>query len=84
MDQEVTFSLSYEQLTKEAEDAIRKCNLDQDGMGYPLEQGKASAILSFWYGLALRGQPDARENERVEADWQRLSGLVHQRKINGA
>ena len=84
MDNEMTFSLSYEQLTREAEDAIKKCNLNQGGMGYPLELGKASAILSFWYGLALRGQPDARESERVEADWQRLSGLVHQRKDGGA
>lgn len=27
MDQEVTFSLSYEQLTREAEEEIKKCNL---------------------------------------------------------
>ncbi|EGB2672715.1 hypothetical protein ACM9ZQ_19040 [Escherichia coli] len=84
MDNEVTFSLSYEQLTREAEDAIKKCNLNQDGMSYPLELGKASAILNFWYGLALCGQPDARESERVEADWQRLCDLVHQRKDGGA
>ncbi|HGM4923503.1 TPA: hypothetical protein ACKPX0_004592 [Serratia marcescens] len=27
MDQELNFSLSYDQLTREAEDAIKKCNL---------------------------------------------------------
>lgn len=84
MDNEVTFSLSYEQLTLEAEDAIKKCNLNQDGMGYALEKCKASAILSFWYGLAQCGQPDALESEHVEADWQRLRGLIHQRKDGGA
>ncbi|EPJ9038392.1 hypothetical protein QP585_01560 [Serratia ureilytica] len=53
MDQALNFSLSYAQLIREAEDAIKKCNLNQGGMGYTLELGKASVILSFWYGLAL-------------------------------
>ncbi|XJE87444.1 hypothetical protein V1566_23375 (plasmid) [Enterobacter sp. ECC-019] len=83
-EKDMNFTLSYEQLTREAEDAIKKCHLNQDGTGYPLELGKASAILGFWYGLALCGLPGARECGRVEADWQRLSGLVHQRKDGGA
>ncbi|CAI2536923.1 hypothetical protein [Serratia ficaria] len=76
MDNELKFSLSYEQLTQEAEEAILKCNLNQDGMGYILEHNRASGILSLWYGLALCGNPDAIGDERVDADWQRLNALI--------
>lgn len=31
MDQEMTFSLSYEQLTRFAEQRIRECKLDSEG-----------------------------------------------------
>ncbi|WP_439412625.1 hypothetical protein [Enterobacter ludwigii] len=80
MEQELNFSLSYEQLTREAEDAIKKCNLHQDGMGYIQESTRASAILSFWYGLALQGYPGTTMDERVEADRQRLHALIHKRE----
>ncbi|EGI48138.1 conserved hypothetical protein, partial [Escherichia coli H299] len=32
MDQEMTFSFSYEQLTRFAEKRIRECNLDSQGV----------------------------------------------------
>lgn len=32
MDKESVFSLSYEQLTREAEEAISKCDLNRDGI----------------------------------------------------
>ncbi len=77
-EKDVNFSLSYEQLTREAEDAIKKCKLNQDGMGYPLELGKASAILGFWYLLALRGHTGLAIT-RVESDYKRLKTLISQR-----
>ncbi|ASM12707.1 hypothetical protein [Serratia marcescens] len=76
MDQALNFSLSYAQLIREAEDAIKKCNLNQGGMGYTLELGKASVILSFWYGLALQGYPGTIMDERVDADRLRLYVLI--------
>ncbi|WP_017891073.1 hypothetical protein [Serratia sp. S4] len=80
MDQELNFSLSYEQLTREAEDAIKKCNLNQDGMGYIEALAKASAILNFWYGLALQGYPGTTMDERVDADRLRLHALIYKRE----
>ncbi|HIF6624607.1 TPA: hypothetical protein ACX37D_000922 [Serratia marcescens] len=81
MDQALNFSLSYAQLTREAEDAIKKCNLNQGGMGYTLELGKTSAILSFWYGLALQGYPGTIMDERVDADRLRLHVLIYKLRI---
>ena len=48
MDQEMTFSLSYEQLTRFAEQRIRECNLDSQGVIYLCEsasQGRSRADL---------------------------------------
>ena len=47
MDQEMTFSLSYEQLTRFAEKRIRECNLDSHGVTYLCESAKAGAVLIF-------------------------------------
>ena len=52
MDQEMTFSLSYEQLTRFAEKRIRECNLDSHGVTYLCESAKAGAVLIFWHELA--------------------------------
>ncbi|EEY7969046.1 hypothetical protein JNB08_25870 [Escherichia coli] len=49
MDQEMTFSLSYEQLTRFAERRIRECNLDSQGAIYLCESAKAGAVLIFWH-----------------------------------
>ncbi len=40
MDQEMTFSLSYEQLTRVAEQHIRECVLDSQGAIYLWSQPK--------------------------------------------
>ena len=55
MDQEMTFSLSYEQLTRFAEKRIRECNLDSHGVTYLCESAKAGAVLIFWHELAING-----------------------------
>ncbi|HHI2554905.1 hypothetical protein [Klebsiella aerogenes] len=76
MDHEVTFSLSYEQLTCEAEEEIKKCNLDKDGYLYGRELEKASALLLFWHRLAIVGYTGVTGNERVEADLLHLKALI--------
>ena len=79
MDQEMTFSLSYEQLTRIAEDRIRECELDNQGAKYISESGKASAILGFWYELAINGAPlNNYEHTKalIDADQQRLRKLI--------
>ena len=55
MDEEMTFSLSYEQLTRIAEEHIRECELDSQGARYISESGKARAVLSLWFELAIGG-----------------------------
>ena len=55
MDQEVTFSLSYEQLLQEAEESIQKCDLNKEGPYYPQELSKATDFLHFWQRLVNRG-----------------------------
>ncbi|HDR2614800.1 TPA: hypothetical protein QCI19_004889 [Enterobacter ludwigii] len=70
------FSLSYEQLTREAEEAISKCDLNRDGIFYNRELSKASEVLLFWHRLAILGYQGVTGNERVEADLQRLKALI--------
>lgn len=76
MEQVTNFSLSYEQLTREAEEAIKKCNLDKDEYFYGRELDKASALLLFWHRLAIAGYTGGTGNERVEADLVRLKALI--------
>ncbi|CSE81772.1 hypothetical protein [Shigella sonnei] len=68
MDQEMTFSLSYEQLTRFAEKRIRECNLDSHGVTYLCESAKAGAVLIFWHEL--------KRQEIIDADHQRLRKLI--------
>ncbi|MGQ3665327.1 hypothetical protein [Citrobacter braakii] len=81
MDQEMTFSLSYEQLTRKAEEEIKKCNLDKDEYFYGRELEKASALLLFWHRLAIVGYTGVTGNERVEADLLRLKALIFGKEV---
>lgn len=79
MDNEVALSLSYEQLTRIAEERIRECELDSQGAKYISESGKASAILGFWYELAITGAPMKNYEQTkalIDADQQRLRKLI--------
>ncbi|EBC1670898.1 hypothetical protein F6B50_05110 [Salmonella enterica] len=79
MDPEVTFSLSYEQLTRVAEKNIRECELDSKGALYISESSKASALLGFWYELAINGAPLKNYEQTkalIDADQQRLRKLI--------
>ena len=75
MDQEMTFSLSYEQLTRFAEKRIRECNLDSQGAIYLCESAKAGAVLIFWHELAINGYASMNAIKRL-ADHQRLRNLI--------
>lgn len=77
MDEEMTFSLSYELLTQKAEEEIRKCDLRLDGPYYVQELNRASDILRFWFILAMSGYPGVPDMERIDADRLRLEGLIH-------
>lgn len=79
MDEEMTFSLSYEQLTRIAEEHIRECELDSQGAKYISESGKAGAVLSLWFELAIRGAPLNNYEQAkalIYADQQRLRKLI--------
>ncbi|WP_172687044.1 hypothetical protein [Enterobacter asburiae] len=78
MDEEMMFSFSYELLTQEAEEEIRKCDLRQDGPYYVQELNRAPDILRFWFILAMGGYPRVPDMERIDdVDRQRLEGLIH-------
>ncbi|WP_261643236.1 hypothetical protein [Erwinia mallotivora] len=79
MDQELNFSLSYEQLTRFAEERIRECNLDSQGVIYISESAKAGAVLSLWYELAINGCASMnaiKRKELIDVDHQRLRKLI--------
>ena len=65
------FSLSYEQLTRFAEQRIRECNLDSQGVIYLCESAKAGAVLSFWHELVTNGYASMNAIKRqalIDAD----------------
>ena len=79
MDNEVHFSLSYEQLIRVAEERIRECELDSQGAKYISESGKAGALLSLWYELAITGAPLNNYEQTkalIDTDYQRLRKLI--------
>lgn len=78
MDEEMLFSLSYEQMTQMAEEEIRQCDFRRDGTHYVWEVNKAQDILRFWYLLALRGHTGLAIT-RVESDYKRLKTLISQK-----
>lgn len=80
MDQELNFSLSYEQLLQEAEEQIKKCDLSKEGPYFTLELSKASDFLAFWHRLANRGYSGVGDYDRIETDWQRLHALIYKRE----
>lgn len=80
MDNDLTFTISYEQLTEVAEEEIKKCNLDKQSQYYPWERTKADAIFGYWQMLASRVFPALEGIERVEEDSKRLSALITQPK----
>lgn len=79
MDEEMMFSLSYEQLTRIAEARIRECELDSQGVRYISESSKASTLLGFWYELAITGAPMKNYEQTkalIDVDHQRLRKLI--------
>jgi hypothetical protein len=79
MDQEQNFSLSYEQLTRVAEQRIQECKLDSKGLDYICASTQAGAILNFWYELAINGYASMnalKRKELIDADHQRLRNLI--------
>lgn len=47
MDEEMVFSLSYEQFLQEVEESIQKCDLRKEGSYFPQELNKASDLLAL-------------------------------------
>ncbi|MHA6678747.1 hypothetical protein ACX43S_19835 [Enterobacter cloacae] len=73
------FSLSYEQLTRFAEQRIRECRLDSEGLTYICASTEAGAILGFWYELAINGYASMNGIKRkalIDADHLRLRKLI--------
>lgn len=81
MDEQVAFVISYENLTTEAELCIRKHikqSVEKGGCGYATGVERASAVLQFWYSLAIGYNKD----NRVDTEWLRLRGLICKNVVN--
>lgn len=78
MDKEPTFSLSYEQITRIAEEEIRNCNIRRDSRDYLQQLARASATLSLWSTLAYTGFQNNGQSgyDHVNPDWVRLKALL--------
>ena len=79
MHNELTFTLSYEQLTRFAEQRLRACKLDSEGLAYITASTEASAILGFWYELAINGYASMNAINRqalIDVDHQRFRKLI--------
>ena len=76
MDQEMNFSLSYEQLTTITEQYIKTCIQNATGASgreAEIEMDWARATLDYWYLLTQAGKaPDAV----VEADRLRMTEMI--------
>ena len=78
-EKEVTFSLSYEQLTRFAEQRIRECKLDSEGLAYMTASTEAATVLIFWHELAINGYASVnalKRKELIDADHLRLRQLI--------
>ncbi|NYY76530.1 hypothetical protein DMI62_04190 [Escherichia coli] len=78
MDEERVFSLSYEQLTRFAENASGNA-IWTAGVTYLCESAKAGAVLIFWHELAINGYASMnaiKRQEIIDADHQRLRKLI--------
>ncbi|WP_391488850.1 hypothetical protein [Leclercia tamurae] len=84
MDQELNFSLSYEQLLQVTEDEIKKCDLRMGSERYVQHLTKAHDVLHFWHKLVMRGYPGLPDVERVNGDFQRLASLMKLRPEDDA
>ena len=78
-EKEVNFSLSYEQLTRIAEEHIRECNLDRHSETYISGATEAANLLGFWYELVINGYASLEDEQRkdlIEADFRCLKKLI--------
>ncbi|SUJ17611.1 Uncharacterised protein [Salmonella enterica subsp. enterica] len=66
MDQEMTFSLSYEQLTRFAENASGNAIWTARARFISAESAKAGAVLIFWHELAINGYASMNAIKRQE------------------
>ena len=76
MDNEVTFSLSYEQLTTITEQYIRTCIQEATGASVreaEINMDWARASLDHWYRLAQAGHAP---ESRVDADHLRMTAMI--------
>ncbi|KEA50695.1 hypothetical protein DT73_21825 [Mangrovibacter sp. MFB070] len=76
MDNDVTFSLSYELLLEVTENEIKRCDLRQGTDHYVQALTKAHDLLHFWHTLVMRGYPLLPDVERVNRDFQYLASLM--------
>lgn len=79
MENELNFSLSYEQLLQVTEDEIKRCDLRQDGERYVQELTRAHDLLHFWHTLVMCGYSRLHDVERVNRDFEHLASLMKAR-----
>ncbi|KNC93368.1 hypothetical protein GM30_04895 [Trabulsiella odontotermitis] len=83
-DDELIFSLSYEQLLQVTEEQIKTCNLSKNGEHYVEGLTKAHDFLHFWHTLAMRGYPEMPDFECLSRDFKYLASLIPPHKREDA
>lgn len=79
MDNEVMFSLSYEQLTARTKDVIQVF-AKRSPSGTGVNRACADAVFLLWCDLTQEGHLEVRDAERIQNDAREISELVHRIK----
>ncbi|EHN8761224.1 hypothetical protein U9D55_003893 [Enterobacter roggenkampii] len=77
-EKEVTFPLSYEQMTSAAEEEITRLLKNQDTATLLNRWEQASGVQTFWNNLAINfyEAKDAAQRNRISEDGRRLQRLL--------
>lgn len=78
-EKEVTFSLSYEQLTARTKDVIQ-VYAKRSPSGTGVNRACADAVFLLWCDLTQEGQLEIRDAERIQNDAREILELVHRIK----
>lgn len=79
MDNEVMFSLSYEQLTARTKDVIQGF-AKRSPSGTGVNRACADAVFLLWCDLTQEGYLEVRDADRIQNDAREIRELVHRIK----
>ncbi|AQU00693.1 hypothetical protein IH724_22460 [Escherichia coli] len=76
MNDDMDFSVNYEQLTQAAEQLLSRCKPTPNTPSDCERLNKACGICELWHHLALRGVRDISGFRRINADRERFNDFL--------